>query len=196
MDQFQQLILLFISVVVINNFVLAKVLGLCPFVGVTQKMENATGMGFAVVFVITLSSIVSWFLDKFILLPFGITYLRTIAYIVVIAVLVQLTETVLKKTSPLLYQNLGLYLPLITTNCVVLGAVLLIVRKGYDFFEMLVYGIGAPVGFLLALWLIAGIREQLALAKVPKAFQGAPIAMITCGILALAFMGFSGLVRE
>lgn len=191
----QDLVLLFISVVFINNFVLAKMLGLCPFFGISKNLGTSIGMGYAVIFVITTATIISWILDGLILTPFGITYLRTITFILVIGIFVQFSEVVLKKVSPTLYQSLGMYLPLITTNCVVLGAVLLVVQRGFDFFRMLTYGIAAPVGFTLALIILASLREQLAMAKVPKAFQGAPIAIISCGILALAFMGFSGLVR-
>ncbi len=192
----QQLLAIFFSTMIINNFVLAKMLGLCPFLGITKKLETSLGMGMAVTFVIALAGVISWSIDRLILYPFSIIYLRTIVYILVIAALVQLVEMVMKKASPLLYQALGIYLPLITTNCVVLGVVLLILNKGYNFMEMLVYSVGAPVGFTLALLIMAGIRENLALARVPKPFQGVPIALITTGILALAFLGFSGMIRE
>lgn len=192
----EQLLAIFFSTMIINNFVLAKMLGLCPFLGITKKLETSLGMGMAVTFVIALSGVISWIIDKLILYPFDVIYLRTIVYILVIAALVQLVETVMKKMSPVLYQALGIYLPLITTNCVVLGVVLLILAKGYNFMEMLVYSIGAPIGFTLALIIMAGIRENLALAKIPKHFQGVPIALITTGILALAFLGFSGMIRE
>ena len=187
---------LFVSTLFVNNFVFAKMLGLCPFLGVTKKIDNAMGMGLAVIFVITLASIAGWILDVLLLIPMGVTYLRTIVFILAIAVLVQFVEMVIQKTSPPLYQALGIYLPLITTNCVVLGVVILIANRGFDLFQMLVYAIGAPIGFYIALFMIANINEQLALAKVPRPFQGAAISLVCCGILALAFMGFTGLVRE
>ncbi|HLB94662.1 MAG TPA: electron transport complex subunit RsxA [Nitrospiria bacterium] len=187
---------LFISTLFVNNFVFAKMLGLCPFLGVTKKIDNAMGMGLAVIFVITLASIAGWTLDRYLLVPLGVTYLRTIVFILSIAVLVQFVEMAIQKTSPPLYQALGIYIPLITTNCVVLGVVILIANRGFGLLQMLVYAIGAPVGFYIALFMLANINEQLALAKVPRPFRGAAISLVTCGILALAFMGFSGLVRE
>ncbi|MBI5378703.1 MAG: electron transport complex subunit RsxA [Nitrospirae bacterium] len=190
------LMLLFIGTVLVNNFVLAKMLGLCPFVGVSRSVENSIGMGMAVVFVIFLASVSGWFMDRYVLTPYGITYLRTLVFILLIAALVQLVETVMRKSFPALYRALGIYLPLITTNCVVLGTVILIMNKRFSLVEMLIYGLGSPIGFYVALFLISSIREQLALAKIPRAFQGAGIALITTGILALAFMGFSGMVRE
>ncbi|MFI5303436.1 MAG: electron transport complex subunit RsxA [Nitrospiria bacterium] len=191
-----ELLLLFISTLVVNNYVLTKILGLCPFLGVTKKVENSVGMGLATMFVITVASLIAWFVDVYILTPLQITYLRTVIFILIIAALVQLSETIMEKTTPALYQSLGIYLPLITTNCAVLAVPLLIMNKGYNFWETLVYAIGAPAGFYLALMIISMIRENLAFAKIPRVFQGAAISLITTGILALAFMGFSGLIRE
>ena len=191
-----ELALIVLSTVLVNNFVLSKMLGLCPFVGVTKNVENSMGMGMAVIFVIFLASVSGWFVNKFVLVPFNITFLRTVVFILLIAALVQLVETVMRKSFPALYKALGIYLPLITTNCVVLGAVILIMNREYGFFQTITYGIGVPVGFYLALFIISHIREQLAMARIPKPFQGAAITLITTGLLALAFMGFSGLVRE
>lgn len=191
-----ELTLILISTVLVNNFVLSKMLGLCPFIGVTKNVENSMGMGMAVIFVIFLASISGWVVNTFVLVPFNITFLRTVVFILLIAALVQFVETVMRKSFPALYKALGIYLPLITTNCVVLGAVILIMNKEYGFFQMITYGIGVPVGFYVALFIISHIREQLAMAKIAKPFQGAPITLITTGLLALAFMGFSGLVRE
>ncbi|MEK6813563.1 MAG: RnfABCDGE type electron transport complex subunit A [Nitrospirota bacterium] len=191
-----ELTLILISTVLVNNFVLSKMLGLCPFIGVTKNVENSMGMGMAVIFVIFLASISGWVVNTFVLVPFNITFLRTVVFILLIAALVQLVETVMRKSFPALYKALGIYLPLITTNCVVLGSVILIMKKEYGFFQMITYGIGVPVGFYVALFIISHIREQLAMAKIAKPLQGAPITLITTGLLALAFMGFSGLVRE
>lgn len=191
-----ELTLILISTVLVNNFVLSKMLGLCPFIGVTKNVENSMGMGMAVIFVIFLASISGWVVNTFVLVPFNITFLRTVVFILLIASLVQLVETVMRKSFPALYKALGIYLPLITTNCIVLGAVILVANKEYGFFQMITYGIGVPVGFYVALFIISHIREQLAMAKIAKPFQGAPITLITTGLLALAFMGFSGLVRE
>lgn len=189
------LILLFVGVVLVNNFVLARFLGICPFLGVSKQTETALGMGFAVVFVMTVASVVTWVIHQAILEPFDIEYLQTIAFILVIAALVQLVEIVMQKVSPLLYQALGIYLPLITTNCAVLGVAILNIQKQQGFLETLFFGFGASVGFTLALVLFSGLRERLALADVPKAFSGTAIALITAGLLSLAFMGFSGLVK-
>lgn len=191
-----ELVLILLSTVLVNNFVLSKMLGLCPFIGVTKNVENSMGMGMAVIFVIFLASVSGWLVNTFVLVPFNITFLRTIVFILLIAALVQLVETVMRKSFPALYKALGIYLPLITTNCVVLGSVILIMNKEYGFFQMITYGIGVPVGFYVALFIISHIREQLAMAKIAKPLQGAPITLITTGLLALAFMGFSGLVRE
>ncbi|MCB1735220.1 MAG: electron transport complex subunit RsxA [Gammaproteobacteria bacterium] len=187
--------LILISTVLVNNFVLVKFLGLCPFMGVSRKLETATGMGLATTFVLTLSSICSYLVNEYILLPLGLEYLRTIAFILVIAGVVQFTEMVVHKTSPILYQVLGIFLPLITTNCAVLGVALLNVQEQHGLLHSAVYGFGAAVGFSLVLTLFAAMRERITAADVPTAFQGAPIALITAGLMSLAFMGFSGLVR-
>jgi electron transport complex protein RnfA len=191
-----ELLGLFISTLFVNNFVFAKMLGLCPFLGVSKKVDNAVGMGMAVIFVITIASVAGWFVDNYVLVPLGITYLRTIVFILTIGALVQFVEMFIQKVSPPLYKALGIYIPLITTNCVVLGVVILIAQRGFNLLEMLVYAIGAPIGFYIALFMLSAINEQLALAKVPKSFQGAALSLISCGIMALAFMGFTGLVRE
>ncbi|MBW2059644.1 MAG: electron transport complex subunit RsxA [Deltaproteobacteria bacterium] len=190
-----KLIVLFVGVVLVNNFVLARFLGICPFLGVSRRTETALGMGFAVIFVMTVASVVTWVIHQAFLQPFGIEYLQTIAFILVIAALVQLVEIVMQKISPLLYQALGIYLPLITTNCAVLGVSILNIQKEHDFVETLFFGFGASVGFTLALVLFSGLRERIALADVPAAFRGTAIALITAGLLSLAFMGFSGLVK-
>ncbi|BCO31586.1 electron transport complex subunit A [Thiohalobacter sp. COW1] len=188
-------LLILISTVLVNNFVLVKFLGLCPFMGVSRKLETATGMGLATTFVLTLSSICSYLANEYLLAPLGLEYLRTITFILVIAVVVQFTEMVVHKTSPLLYQVLGIFLPLITTNCAVLGVALLNVQQQHGFMESAVYGFGAAVGFSLVLILFAAIRERVAAADVPTPFQGASIALITAGLMSLAFMGFTGLVK-
>lgn len=190
-----ELILILISTIFVSNFVLARFLGICPFLGVSSKIETSLGMGMAVIFVITMAGLSSWLIDKFVLMPFDLLYLRTIVFILVIAALVQFVEMVVHKTSPALYNALGIYLPLITTNCAVLGVALLVVQKDMDFFPMLVFSVGAPVGFTLALILMAGIREQMAFGRVPKVFQGTPISLITAGLMSLAFLGFAGLVK-
>jgi electron transport complex protein RnfA len=189
------LILILVSVVLVNNFVLARFLGICPFLGVSKQTETALGMGFAVVFVMTVASVATWVIHQAFLEPFGIEYLQTIAFILVIASLVQLVEIVMQKVSPPLYQALGIYLPLITTNCAVLGVAILNIQTQHGFLETLFYGFGASVGFTLALVLFSGLRERVALADVPSAFRGTAIALITAGLLSLAFMGFSGLVK-
>jgi electron transport complex protein RnfA len=188
-------LLLFVGTVLVNNFVLVKFLGLCPFMGVSNKLESATGMALATTFVLTVASAASYLVDHYLLMPFDLMYLRTISFILVIAAVVQLTEMVVHKTSPVLYQLLGIFLPLITTNCAVLGVALLNVNENHDFISSLVYGFSAAVGFSLVLILFAGIRERVAVADVPVAFRGAAIAMITAGLMSLAFMGFSGLVK-
>ncbi|ROR35056.1 electron transport complex subunit RsxA [Inmirania thermothiophila] len=187
--------LILVSTVLVNNFVLVRFLGLCPFMGVSRKVETALGMGLATTFVLTLSSILAYLVNTYLLEPLGIGYLRTVAFILVIAVVVQFTEMVVHKTSPVLYQVLGIYLPLITTNCAVLGVALLLVQEQRTFLESAVYGFGAALGFSLVLALFAALRERIAVADVPGPFQGAAIAMITAGLMSLAFMGFSGLVR-
>lgn len=190
-----ELLLLIISAVLVNNFVLARFLGICPFLGVSRKTETAIGMGMAVIFVMTLASLVTWLLQEYILIPFNIQYLQTIVFILVIASLVQLVEMVIQKISPVLYRALGIYLPLITTNCAVLGVAVLNIQKGYTFWESVIFGFGASLGFGLALVLFAGIRERLDLAEIPKPLKGTAIALVTAGLLSLAFMGFAGLVK-
>ncbi|UOD34071.1 electron transport complex subunit RsxA [Deferribacteraceae bacterium V6Fe1] len=189
------LILIFISAVLVNNFVLSRFLGICPFFGVSKQLETAIGMSMAVTFVMTVAGIVTWIIQYTVLNPFNLSYLQTIVFILVIAALVQLVEMVIEKTSPALYASLGIFLPLITTNCAILGAALLNIQFQYNFVQMLVFTIGSSIGFGLALILFAGIRERIDLSDVPKYFRGLPVAFITAGILALAFMGFSGLVK-
>jgi electron transport complex protein RnfA len=179
----------------VNNVILSQFLGICPFLGVSTKVSTAAGMGAAVVFVMTLSTIVTFLLQKFVLVPFGIEFLQTIVFILVIAALVQMVEIILKKISPALYQALGVFLPLITTNCAVLGISILVVQKGYNLLEGITYSIGISLGFTLAMVIFAGLREHLELVEVPKGVKGIPIALITAGILAMAFMGFAGLVK-
>jgi electron transport complex protein RnfA len=190
-----ELALILISTVLVNNFVLVKFLGLCPFLGVSRKLETATGMSLATTFVLTLSSVCSYLANEYLLAPLGLEYLRTITFILVIAVVVQFTEMVVHKTSPLLYQVLGIFLPLITTNCAVLGVALLNVQQQHGFLQSAVYGFGASVGFSLVMILFASIRERVAVADVPEAFKGSAIALITAGLMSLAFMGFTGLIR-
>ncbi|MBU1192158.1 MAG: electron transport complex subunit RsxA [Gammaproteobacteria bacterium] len=191
----QELALILISTVLVNNFVLVKFLGLCPFMGVSRKLETATGMGLATTFVLTLSSVCSYLVNAYLLEPLGLGYLRTIAFILTIAVVVQFTEMVVHKTSPMLYQVLGIFLPLITTNCAVLGVALLNVQEQNGFVESAVYGFGAAVGFSLVLSLFAAIRERIAVADVPVAFRGSAISLVTAGLMSLAFMGFAGLIK-
>jgi electron transport complex protein RnfA len=188
--------LILVSTVLVNNFVLVKFLGLCPFMGVSKKLETATGMGLATTFVLTLSAVSTWLVNEYILVPLGIEYLRIIAFILVIAVVVQFTETVMHKTSPVLYQVLGIFLPLITTNCAVLGVALLNLQEHRTFVESALYGFGAAVGFSLVLALFAAVRERVDVADVPEPFQGSAIALITAGLMSLAFMGFAGLVSS
>ncbi|MDP8257289.1 MAG: electron transport complex subunit RsxA [Candidatus Alcyoniella australis] len=188
------LLLVIVSAVLVNNFVLAKFLGICPFLGVSRKVETALGMSMAVLFVMTVAGVVTYFVQQ-VLVRFQIEYLQTIAFILVIATLVQLVEIVLQKISPALYQALGIFLPLITTNCAVLGVAVINVQKDYDFVTTLVHSLGAAIGFGLALVLFAGIRERIESADVPESFKGTALALVTAGLLSLAFMGFSGLVR-
>ncbi|MBK5965815.1 electron transport complex subunit RsxA [Thiocystis minor] len=188
--------LILVGTVLVNNFVLVKFLGLCPFMGVSKKLETATGMGLATTFVMTLSSLIAWLVNHWLLVPLDIEYLRTIAFILVIAAVVQFTETVMRKISPMLYQVLGIFLPLITTNCAVLGVALLNQQSEHTLVEALLSGFGAAVGFSLVLTLFAGIRERVAVADVPEPFQGSAIALITAGLMSLAFMGFAGLVAH
>ena len=187
--------LLLIATVLVNNFVLVQFLGLCPFMGVSGKVETAMGMSMATTFVLTLASGTSYLVETYLLVPFDLLYLRTISFILVIAVVVQFTEMVIHKNSPLLYRLLGIFLPLITTNCAVLGVALLNVRQNHSFTESLIYGFGAAVGFSLVLILFAGMRERIAASDVPLPFQGASIGLITAGLMALAFSGFTGLVK-
>lgn len=187
--------LILIGTILVNNYVLVKFLGLCPFLGVSRKLETAMGLGLATTFVLTLSAICAYLTDHYLLIPLGLDYLRTIAFILVIAVVVQFTEMVVHKTSPLLYQVLGIYLPLITTNCAVLGVALLNVQEKNGLIESGLYGFGAAVGFSLVMVLFAAMRERIVVADVPAPFRGAAIALITAGLMSLAFMGFSGLVR-
>ncbi|MFQ3234855.1 MAG: electron transport complex protein RnfA [Paraglaciecola sp.] len=190
-----EFLLLLIGTVLVNNFVLVQFLGLCPFMGVSGKLETAIGMSMATTFVLTLASLSSYLVEHYILLPLGIGYLRTLSFILVIAVVVQFTEMVVHKTSPTLYRLLGIFLPLITTNCAVLGVALLNINQEHNFIESIVYGFGAAVGFSLVLILFAAMRERLAVADVPEPFKGASISMITAGLMSLAFLGFTGLVK-
>lgn len=183
------------STIFVNNFVLSKFLGLCPFMGVSKKLETAIGMGMATTFVLTLSAVCSYLVNQYILIPLDLTYLKTISFILVIAAVVQLTEMIVHKTSPLLYQLLGIYLPLITTNCAVLGVALLNTQHSHSLYQSAVYGFGAAIGFSMVLILFSALREQLTLADIPQPFQGTAIALITAGIMSMAFMGFSGLVK-
>ncbi|MEJ2180598.1 MAG: electron transport complex subunit RsxA [Gammaproteobacteria bacterium] len=185
--------LFLLSTIFVNNIVLARFLGLCPFMGVSNKLETALGMGMATTFVLTLSSICGYIVNHYFLEPFGLEYLKTISFILVIAVIVQFTEMYLQKSSPLLYNVLGIYLPLITTNCAVLGIALLNVQEGNNFIKSALYGFGGAIGFVIVLVLFAAMRERLDVADVPDSFRGAPIALVTAGFMAVAFMGFSGM---
>ena len=188
-------LLILVSTVLVNNFVLAQFLGLCPFMGVSNKLETAMGMSLATTFVLTLSSVCSYLVYEYLLLPLDLSYLRTISFILVIAVVVQFTEMVVHKTSPMLYRVLGIFLPLITTNCAVLGVALLNIKKQNGFLESVFYGFGAAVGFSLALILFSAMRERIAVADVPEPFKGSAIGMVTAGLMSLAFLGFTGLVQ-
>lgn len=190
----KQLILIFLATAIVNNFVLYYFLGICPFLGVSKKLDSAWGLSFATTFVMALTAPVSWLINKYILVQFDAAYLTYVAFIIVIASLVQFVEMYVRKISPSLYQSLGIFLPLITTNCAVLGLALFQLLKDFTFVESIVYGIGAGVGFSLALVILAGIREELEFSDVPAAFKGVPIALITAGLLALGFLGFSGLI--
>ncbi|RLA44824.1 MAG: electron transport complex subunit RsxA [Gammaproteobacteria bacterium] len=190
----QEFAVILISTILVNNFVLAQFLGLCPFMGVSNKLETAIGMASATTFVLTLAAISSYLVNAWILVPLGLTYLKTIAFILVIAVVVQFTKMFIEKTSPLLYRVLGVFLPLITTNCAVLGVALQNTAKSRSFMESSLYGFGAALGFSLVLILFSAMRERLAAADIPLPFQGAAIGMITAGLVSLAFMGFAGLV--
>ncbi|MDO4780589.1 MAG: electron transport complex subunit RsxA [Bacteroides sp.] len=187
-------IIIFISAIFVNNIVFSQFLGICPFLGVSKKIDTALGMSAAVAFVLTIATIVTFLLQKLVLDTFSIGYLQTITFILVIASLVQMVEIILKKVSPSLYQALGVFLPLITTNCCILGVTILVIQKEYDLLTGIVYAFSTAIGFGLALVVFAGIREHLELIKLPKALKGTPIALITAGLLAMAFMGFSGVV--
>ena len=187
-------LLLLIGTVFVNNIVLVKFLGLCPFMGVSRKLETAIGMGLATTFVLTLASVCSYLANTYLLAPLGIEYMRIITFILIIAAVVQFTEMVVHKTSPLLYNVLGIFLPLITTNCAVLGVALLNVQETHSFVESAIYGFGAALGFTLVLVLFAAMRERIDAADVPAPLKGSPVALITAGMMSLAFMGFSGLV--
>lgn len=193
MDQIFELLAITLGAILANNFIFSQFLGCCPFLGVSKKLDTAVGMGIAVTFVMGLASAVCFLVNRFILIPLDLGYMQTVAFILVIAALVQFIEMFLQKSMPSLYTALGVYLPLITTNCAVLGVVLLNVQNNYNFIESVVYGITGGLGFLLAIVLFASIRERLVFAEYPKAFEGFPIALVTAGLMALAFMGFSGL---
>lgn len=184
--------LIFISAIFVNNIVLSQFLGICPFLGVSKKVDTALGMGAAVAFVLTLATLVTFLLQHCVLEPLGLAYLQTIAFILVIAALVQMVEIILKKISPALYQALGIFLPLITTNCAVLGVAILVIQKDFSLAESIVYALSTAIGFALALTVFAGIREQLQLVNIPKGMRGMSIVLVTAGLLSLAFMGFSG----
>ena len=182
-----------LGAILVENFILVQFLGICPFMGVSRKMDTAAGMGFAVIFVMALASMFCWLVNEYILVPLGLAYMQTVAYILIIASLVQFVEMFLQKSVPSLYDALGIYLPLITTNCAVLGVALLNTQYNYNFIESVVYGITGGVGFLVAILLFASVRERLEFADIPKSFEGFPIALISAGLIALAFMGFTGL---
>ena len=190
-----QLLLIFIAAIFVNNIVFSQFLGICPFLGVSKKIDTALGMSAAVAFVLTLATIVTYLIQKYVLDAFELQYLQTITFILVIASLVQMLEIVLKKVSPSLYQALGVFLPLITTNCAVLGVAILVIQKDFDLLTGVVYAFATAIGFGLALTLFAGIREQMSLVNIPKGMRGTPIALIVAGLLAMAFMGFSGVVK-
>ena len=185
-------VLIFISALFVNNIILSQFLGICPFLGVSKKIDTSLGMGAAVAFVMTLATIVTWLIQHFVLNPLGLQYLQTLAFILVIASLVQMVEIILKKVSPALYQALGIFLPLITTNCAVLGVAILVIQKDYNLLQSIVYALSTAIGFALALVVFAGLREQLYLSEVPRGMRGVAIVLITAGLLSLAFMGFSG----
>ena len=184
-----------IGAILVNNVVLAQFLGICPFLGVSSKVETSMGMGAAVTFVMALAALVAWLIQTYVLVPLDIVYMQTIVFILVIAALVQMVEIILKKVSPSLYQALGIFLPLITTNCAVLGVAILMIQKEFNLLQSVTYSVATALGFALALVLFAGIRERLEFEDMPRSMQGVPIALVTAGILAMAFMGFSGLVK-
>ena len=186
-------LIIFISAIFVNNIILSQFLGICPFLGVSKKVSTSLGMGAAVAFVLTLATIVTFLVQKFLLDPFELGYLQTLAFILVIAALVQMVEIILKKVSPPLYQALGIFLPLITTNCAVLGVAILVIQRDYSLLQSVVYAISTAIGFALALVVFAGIREQLEMVRIPKGMRGMAIVLVTAGLLALSFLGFSGL---
>jgi len=194
-DYLGKIFIILLSSILINNFILSRFLGICPFLGVSQKISTAVGMGAAVTFVMALASVITYLAHYFLLEPLGMEYMQTLAFILIIAALVQFVEMVIQKTSPSLYQALGVYLPLITTNCAVLGVAILNINEKYDLFQTLVNGIGGALGFTLAIVLFAGIRERLETADIPEPFKGFPIAMITAGLMSVAFLGFQGLIK-
>ncbi|MGI5849085.1 MAG: electron transport complex subunit RsxA [Christensenellales bacterium] len=194
MEGFTGILLILVSSILVNNFVLSKILGICPFIGVSKRVETALGMGFAVTFVMALASVMSYLVHYYILVPLEIEYMQTIAFILVIAALVQLVEMTLQKLVPALYSALGVYLPLITTNCAVLGVAILNITEHYDFLQTVVNGIGGALGFTLAIVLFAGIRERMELADIPEPLKDFPIALISSGLMAIAFLGFQGLI--
>ncbi|MDR1672575.1 MAG: electron transport complex subunit RsxA [Bacteroidales bacterium] len=187
-------IIIIISAIFVNNIVLAQFLGICPFMGVSSKISTSAGMGGAVLFVMTISTIITYLIMHYILVPLGIEFLQTITYILVIAALVQMVEIILKKVSPALYQALGVFLPLITTNCTILGVAILVIQKDYNLLQSVVFAVATATGLAMAMVVFAGIREQLALVAIPKGMKGIPVALITAGLLAMAFMGFAGIV--
>jgi len=188
-----ELIGIIIVAIFVNNVVFSQFLGICPFLGVSKKVDTAIGMGLAVTFVLTIATLVTFLLQKGVLEPFGLGYLQTISFILVIAALVQLVEIVLKKISPALYQALGVFLPLITTNCVILGVAILVIQKDFNLLESVIYAVATAIGYAMALIIFSSVREQMELTKIPNAMKGIPIALITAGIMAMAFMGFSGI---
>ncbi|MDK2934411.1 MAG: H+/Na+-translocating ferredoxin:NAD+ oxidoreductase subunit [Clostridiales bacterium] len=191
----KELLLIFIGAMLVNNFVLSRFLGICPFLGVSKKVDVALGMGMATTFVMTISAIASWAIQFYILEPFGLSrFLQYVSFVLVIASLVQMIEMFIKKTSPNLHKSLGIFLPLITTNCAILGLALLAVNKGYNMIQSAVFGLGAGLGFTLAIVIMAGIREELEIADIPQGLRGAGITLLTAGILSIAFLGFSGLI--
>ena len=187
-------LLIFISAIFVNNIVLSQFLGICPFLGVSKKVDTAIGMGGAIAFVLTLATIITWCVQKYVLDPFGLQYLQTLAFILVIAALVQMVEIILKKVSPALYQALGIFLPLITTNCAVLGVAVINVQKSYNVLQGTVNGFATALGFTISIVLMAGLREKMEYNDVPKYFQGFPMVLLTAGLMAIAFFGFSGII--
>ena len=192
MSYSKELLSILVTYILTQNFILSKFLGICPFLGVSKKIRTAAGMGGAVVAVITLSSAITYFINRYVLIPLDLVYMRTIAFILIIAALVQTVEIIMKKKIPSLYKALGVYLPLITTNCAVLGVAIDSAQKGFGFFDTMVFSIGTAVGFLIAIVLMAGIRERIEYNKIPKAFRGMPIVLLTAGLMAIAFFGFKG----